>query len=311
MAVLNRLMLRWKPSASVFGSSSGSIRGFCLNSSSDADLNLPSAVSSLSAAVNASPVVNSNSPKGRHVQWVFLGCPGVGKGTYAARLSTLLGVPHISTGDLVRHELASHGPLSSKENFLISILYAMTLAEGDQLPAFDNGYVLCELLVAELKLFMSVTNLRDLQHEKLLLSFPLKEQLAEIVNQGKLISDEAIIDLLSKRLEAGEARGESGFILDGFPRTIRQASSKHWRSVSWGNGPEIWTFISPIAVPKSKLRRLKLCKWNSVSPPPSHTQNTENNSLPCLYFWFMCSVMFCYIPWNSIFFGFYLNNSQT
>ena len=50
-------------------------------------------------------------------------------------------------------------------------------------------------------------------------------QLSEIVNQGKLVSDEIIISLLSKRLEAGEAKGESGFILDGFPRTIRQAVS--------------------------------------------------------------------------------------
>ncbi|KAK8510179.1 hypothetical protein V6N13_103774 [Hibiscus sabdariffa] len=100
-------------------------------------------------------------PKGRNVQWAFLGCPGVGKGTYASRLSNLLGVPHIATGDLVRDELASSGPLSS--------------------------------------------------------------QLKEIVNQGKLVSDEIIIDLLSKRLEKGEAKGESGFILDGFPRTVRQA----------------------------------------------------------------------------------------
>ncbi|GJX72856.1 adenylate kinase 1, chloroplastic-like protein [Tanacetum coccineum] len=49
--------------------------------------------------------------------------------------------------------------------------------------------------------------------------------LAEIVNQGKLVSDEIIFNLLSKRLEAGEAKGESGFILDGFPRTIRQAET--------------------------------------------------------------------------------------
>ncbi|XP_030548766.1 probable adenylate kinase 6, chloroplastic [Rhodamnia argentea] len=101
------------------------------------------------------------SPTGRNYQWVFLGCPGVGKGTYASRLSNLIGVPHIATGDLVRDELASSGPLSS--------------------------------------------------------------QLAEIVNQGKLVSDEIIIDLLAKRLEAGEAKGETGFILDGFPRTVRQA----------------------------------------------------------------------------------------
>ncbi|PUZ43012.1 hypothetical protein GQ55_9G627800 [Panicum hallii var. hallii] len=97
----------------------------------------------------------------RNVQWVFLGCPGVGKGTYASRLSRLLGVPHIATGDLVRDELASTGPLAA--------------------------------------------------------------QLAEIVNQGKLVSDEIIINLLSKRLKKGEDQGESGFILDGFPRTVKQA----------------------------------------------------------------------------------------
>jgi hypothetical protein len=50
-------------------------------------------------------------------------------------------------------------------------------------------------------------------------------QLSEIVNQGKLVSDEIIISLLSKRLESGEAKGDSGFILDGFPRTINQAVS--------------------------------------------------------------------------------------
>lgn len=92
---------------------------------------------------------------------MFLGCPGVGKGTYASRLSALLGVPHIATGDLVREELRSSGPLS--------------------------------------------------------------KQLADIVNQGQLVSDEIILNLLSKRLEAGEAKGEAGFILDGFPRTVRQA----------------------------------------------------------------------------------------
>lgn len=47
---------------------------------------------------------------------MFLGCPGVGKGTYASRLSTLLGVPHIATGDLVREELSS-GSSFSKQVF--------------------------------------------------------------------------------------------------------------------------------------------------------------------------------------------------
>nr|CAD1830660.1 unnamed protein product [Ananas comosus var. bracteatus] len=48
-------------------------------------------------------------------------------------------------------------------------------------------------------------------------------RLAGIVNQGKLVPDEIIVNLLSEHLKNGEAKGESGFILDGFPRTIRQA----------------------------------------------------------------------------------------
>lgn len=64
----------------------------------------------------------------------------------------------------------------------------------------------------------------------IILIFPLEMtwlvfllQLKEIVNQGKLVSDEIIISLLSKRLKKGEEKGESGFILDGFPRTVNQA----------------------------------------------------------------------------------------
>ncbi|KFK36818.1 hypothetical protein AALP_AA4G175300 [Arabis alpina] len=111
---------------------------------------------------SSSSLSPSPSPsKGRNFHWVFLGCPGVGKGTYASRLSSLLGVPHIATGDLVRDELSSSGLLSS--------------------------------------------------------------QLKELVNHGKLVPDEFIISLLSKRLQAGKEKGESGYILDGFPRTVTQA----------------------------------------------------------------------------------------
>ncbi|ESR42152.1 hypothetical protein CICLE_v10012374mg [Citrus x clementina] len=64
-----------------------------------------------------------------------------------------------------------------------------------------------------------------LYQTKMLISYSLcgLPQLSEIVNQGKLVSDEIIFNLLSKRLEAGQAGGESGFILDGFPRTVKQA----------------------------------------------------------------------------------------
>ena len=42
---------------------------------------------------------------GKRVNWVFLGAPGVGKGTYATRISKLMRIPHISAGDLVRDEI--------------------------------------------------------------------------------------------------------------------------------------------------------------------------------------------------------------
>ncbi|KAG2426511.1 hypothetical protein HXX76_011738 [Chlamydomonas incerta] len=41
------------------------------------------------------------------LNWVFLGPPGVGKGTYASRVAKAFGVPHIATGDLIRAEIKS------------------------------------------------------------------------------------------------------------------------------------------------------------------------------------------------------------
>lgn len=39
------------------------------------------------------------------MKMIIFGPPGSGKGTYASRLMSILGVPHISTGDLMREEI--------------------------------------------------------------------------------------------------------------------------------------------------------------------------------------------------------------
>ena len=53
----------------------------------------------------ASSSSSSSSGDGRPLAYVFLGAPGVGKGTYSTRVADALGAEHISAGDLVRAEV--------------------------------------------------------------------------------------------------------------------------------------------------------------------------------------------------------------
>ncbi|KAI4375378.1 hypothetical protein MLD38_013257 [Melastoma candidum] len=51
----------------------------------------------------------------------------------------------------------------------------------------------------------------------------LYKQIASALNERKLVPEEVIFALLSKRLEEGYHRGETGFILEGIPRNRIQA----------------------------------------------------------------------------------------
>ncbi|KAF8712729.1 hypothetical protein HU200_010197 [Digitaria exilis] len=51
----------------------------------------------------------------------------------------------------------------------------------------------------------------------------LYRKIANSVNEGRLVPEDIIFGLLTKRLEEGYNKGETGFILDGIPRTRMQA----------------------------------------------------------------------------------------
>lgn len=83
---------------------------------------------------------------------VLLGAPGSGKGTQAARLKTALGVPHISTGDMLRAAVAAGTDMGRKAKAVMDagqlvsddILLGMLedrLAQGDAKAGFIlDGY---------------------------------------------------------------------------------------------------------------------------------------------------------------------------
>jgi adenylate kinase len=66
--------------------------------------------------------VSSQKP----INWIVLGMPGVGKGTYAKILSKTMDIEHVSAGDLVREEIATASELGQKMQKIVN--------EGQLLP---------------------------------------------------------------------------------------------------------------------------------------------------------------------------------
>jgi len=95
------------------------------------------------------------------VRILLLGPPGAGKGTQAQLLVDSLGVPQISTGDMLRAAVSAETPVG-----------------------------------CEARSFMDA---------------------------GKLVPDAVVIRVAEERLAQEDAR--TGFVLDGFPRTVAQAEA--------------------------------------------------------------------------------------
>ncbi|MBQ6254625.1 MAG: adenylate kinase [Bacteroidales bacterium] len=93
--------------------------------------------------------------------YILFGPPGAGKGTQAASMAEKFNLCHISTGDLLRGEMAKGSELGLKAKALIEA--------------------------------------------------------------GELVPDEIVEGMIENKFES--VKGVSGFLLDGFPRTIAQAEA--------------------------------------------------------------------------------------
>src|SRR5262245_21192137 len=85
--------------------------------------------------------------RGSTMRVVVMGPPGVGKGTQAARLKSLLGVPHVSTGDILRSSMQERSALGNEvrefvesgrlvPDALMGDLIAARLEKPDAAPGF-------------------------------------------------------------------------------------------------------------------------------------------------------------------------------
>ena len=76
----------------------------------------------------------------------------------------------------------------------------------------------------------------DLFRENLKLGTPLGEKARGFMDAGRLVPDELVIDMLFDRVGRADCRG--GFLLDGFPRTVPQATALDARLQSGPGGAQ-------------------------------------------------------------------------
>ncbi|MEM2320753.1 MAG: adenylate kinase [Candidatus Bathyarchaeia archaeon] len=123
------------------------------------------------------------------MKMIIFGPPGSGKGTYASRLMSMLGVPHISTGDLVREEI--------KGQTDIGRIVKQYVERGELVP----DKIIIDLLVRRLRG-------SDAERGFILDGFPRTINQAKFLEENfkvdlvinLVVPDEVIIQRLSNRL---------------------------------------------------------------------------------------------------------------
>jgi len=91
--------------------------------------------------------------------------------------------------------------------------------------------------------------LRDAMHA----GTPLGKAVKDVIDRGDLVGDQVMIDIVTERLTRPDT--ESGFVLDGFPRTVAQAEALDGMMAA--RDPLI---VLDIVVPESELARRLLTR---------------------------------------------------
>lgn len=89
---------------------------------------------------------------------------------------------------------------------------------------------------------------------------PLGKKVKVIMDEGKLVPDDTVVDLVEEALDKPEF--EKGYILDGFPRTVPQADA--FDSLLKKHGKKLAAFLS-LEVPEEELMRRILSRGEGRS----------------------------------------------
>ena len=92
--------------------------------------------------------------------------------------------------------------IKSRTRLVALLLMVEKLSEHYEIPTISTGVILR-------------TNIKE--------ETELGKLASQYINDGKLVPDEVMIELMEKRL--GEPDCKNGFILDGFPRTVPQMAT--------------------------------------------------------------------------------------
>jgi adenylate kinase len=99
----------------------------------------------------------------------------------------------------------------------------------------------------------------------------LGRRVKPIVDSGQLVPDELMIDLIRERL--GQPDAEGGFILDGFPRTTRQADALDAMLDEIGRGLSIvFEFQLPDDIARGRLLRRSELEGRADDTPEAIAQ---------------------------------------